>query len=175
MVFTCSWSDFFIADADPWRPDAWAIMRRTPNLIYQILTKRPELIAYRLPTDWRDGYPNVWLGVSVENKRFLTRMNTLRRVPATLRFVSAEPLLEDITPELERHVDGFSWVIVGGESGNGGNDFRPMPHQWARNIRDLCQRTGIAFFFKQSAAIRTEMGTTLDGRYYREYPAGYGL
>ena len=79
-------------------------------------------------------------------------------------------MLQDIIPELEDHVDGFSWIIVGGESGNGSNDFRPMRHEWARGIRNLCQRRHIAFFFKQSAAFRTEMGTTLDGRQYREYP-----
>lgn len=170
MVFTCSWSDFFIEDADPWRPEAWAIIRRTPNLTYQILTKRPELIADRLPADWGEGYSNVWLGVSVENKRFLTRMDTLRKISAVVRFISAEPLLQDLMPELEQHLAGFSWVIVGGESGNGSNDFRPMSHEWARNIRDLCERRGIAFFFKQSAAFRTEMGTTIDGKQYREYP-----
>ncbi len=159
MVFTCSWSDFFIEDADAWRPEAWAVIKRTPNLIYQILTKRPELIADRLPPDWHEGYPNVWLGVSVENKRFLTRMDTLRKIPVVVRFISAEPLLQDLMPELEDHVEGFSWTIVGGESGNGSKDFRPMPHEWARNIRDLCQRRGIAFFFKQSAAFRTASST----------------
>jgi protein gp37 len=170
MVFTCSWSDFFIEDADAWRPEAWAVIKRTPNLTYQILTKRPELITDRLPADWHEGYPNVWLGVSVENKRFLTRMDILREIPAVVRFISAEPLLQDLMPELEQYVEGFSWIIVGGESGNGSSDFRPMPHEWARKIRDLCQRRGIAFFFKQSAAYRTETGTTLDGRQYREYP-----
>ena len=89
---------------------------------------------------------------------------------AVVRFISAEPLLQDIMPGLERHVDGYDWIIVGGESGNGSNDFRPMPHEWARGIRDLCQRRDIAFFFKQSAAFRTEMGKTLDGQQYREYP-----
>ena len=170
MVFTRSWSDFFIEEADPWRSEAWAVISRTPNLIYQILTKRPELIADRLPGDWHEGYPNVWLGCSVENRRFLTRMDTLRKIPAVVRFISAEPLLQDLTPELEQHVEGFDWIIVGGESGNGSKDFRPMSHEWARRIRGLCQRRGIAFFFKQSAAFRTEMGKTLDGRQYREYP-----
>src|SRR5437016_4306599 len=67
-VFTCSWSDFFIEAADRWRPEAWSLIRRTPNLTYQILTKRPENVAVRLPEDWGQGYANVWLGVSVENK-----------------------------------------------------------------------------------------------------------
>jgi len=170
MVFTCSWSDFFIEDADPWRPAAWAIIKRTPNLIYQILTKRPELIADRLPADWEDGYRNCWLGVSVENKRFLKRMNILGKIPAVIRFVSAEPLLENLMPEFEAHLDGFHQCIIGGESGNGTRDFRPMDHQWAREMFAACERHGVARFFKQSAAPRTEMRTKLDGKVCREYP-----
>ena len=139
-------------------------MRRCPNLIFQILTKRPEFISDRLPPDWDEGYPNVWLGVSVENPQFLRRMHILRQIPSQVRFVSAEPLLARLG-----HLDlfGFHWVIVGGESGPG---FRPMDHAWAREIRDQCQREHVAFFFKQSAAIRTEMGTELDGREWKEYP-----
>src|ERR1041385_3774374 len=68
LIFTCSWSDWFHEDADEWRPEAWAIVRACPNLIFQILTKRPERIHDHLPLDCRDGYPNVWLGVSVENR-----------------------------------------------------------------------------------------------------------
>lgn len=164
-VFTCSWSDFFHPDADPWRLEAWEIVRDCPNLIFQILTKRPELVPARLPRDWGDGYPNVWLGVSVENPAFLHRMDLLRQIPAAIRFVSAEPLL---APLGDLNLTNFHWVIVGGESGPG---FRPMDHAWAREIRDQCQREHVAFFFKQSAAIRTEMGTLLDGREWKEYPA----
>jgi protein gp37 len=164
-VFTCSWSDWFHPDADPWRPEAWEIVRRCPNLIFQILTKRAELIPDRLPQDWGQGYPNAWLGASVENPNFLHRMDQLRQVPAVIRFISAEPLL---APLGALNLEGFHWVIVGGESGRG---FRPMDHAWAREIRDQCQGEHIPYFFKQSAAIRTEMGTELDGREWREYPA----
>lgn len=173
LVFTCSLSDFFIQEADEWRPAIWGTIKRTPNLIYQILTKRPQLIAKRLPTDWGTGYRNVWLGVSVENKQFLKRMDVLRDVPAQVRFVSAEPLLEDICPELSKHVDGFHQIITGGESGNGSDLFRPMDQEWARRILRVCRKNDIAFFFKQSAARRTEMGTQLDGQTYYEYPAAY--
>jgi len=166
MVFTCSWSDWFHRDADPWRPEAWALIRRCPNLHFQILTKRAERMARHLPPDWANGYSNVWLGVSVESKKYKWRIDYLRRMPARVRFVSAEPLLEDpeLTPE---DVQGIHQIIVGGESGPG---YRPMDHQWARNILALCRRQGIAYFYKQSAAPRTEMGTRLDGREYREYP-----
>src|SRR3990167_6423690 len=73
-VFTCSWSDWFHHEADSWRPDAWEIVRRCPNLHFQILTKRAERMARHLPSDWGHGYTNVWLGVSVESKKYLWRL-----------------------------------------------------------------------------------------------------
>ena len=88
-------------------------------------------------------------------------MDSLRKIPAAVQFISAEPLLLDLTPQLETHVDGFSWIIVGGESGNGLTNFRPMPHEWARHIRGPVRQRGIKFFFMQSAAFCTEAGTTL--------------
>ena len=80
-VFTCSWSDFFIAEADEWRPEAWEIIRRTPHLIYQILTKRPERIAQCLPPDWGDGWKNVWGGVTVEAPDYYHRIEELLLLP----------------------------------------------------------------------------------------------
>jgi protein gp37 len=166
LVFTCSWSDWFVEDADPWRDEAWALVRECPNLIFQILTKRPKNIAQRLPADWGDGYPNVWLGVSVEDRRHgLPRVDVLRSVPATLRFLSIEPLLEDLGSV---DLDGIGWVIVGGESGP---NFRPMDHAWARSLLEQCRSVGVPYFFKQSAALRTETGIELGGTVIREYPA----
>jgi protein gp37 len=170
LVFTCSLSDFFIQDADEWRPEAWKIIRQTPNLIYQILTKRPHLISSRLPADWGDGYSNVWLGVSVEQKRFLSRMRELVKIPARVRFVSAEPLLEDLCPDLEIYVGGFDQIIVGGESGNA---FRSMDLDWARHILTVCRWHNISFWFKQSANRWTETGTQIDGQTIQEYPKVY--
>ncbi len=158
-VFTCSWSDWFHAAADPWRDEAWAIIRATPHLTYQILTKRPERIKPYLPADWGDGYPNVWLGTSVENQRWTTRIDELLAVPARVRFLSCEPLLGLVDlerwlayhdsngePTFPRRDSGLHWVIVGGESGP---DARPMHPDWARSLRDQCQAAGVAFFFKQ--------------------------
>jgi protein gp37 len=200
LVFTCSWSDFWLPDADAWRPEAYQIIKRCPNLLWQVLTKRPGLIPHRLPPDWfasrcnkclrrmmgttaHDGacacggliestlnYPNVWLGVSVETKDELWRISELKKVPATVHFLSLEPLLEDVAPYLEPYLDDIEWGIVGGESGNGTPNFRPMDIQWARNVRDLFAARKIPFFFKQSAANRTEKGTTIDGETVREYP-----
>lgn len=142
FVFTCSWSDWFHETADPWRDEAWEIIRETPRSIYQILTKRPERILDHLPADWGDGYPNVWLGTTIENRAFVGRADLLRAVPAAVRFISAEPLLGPLVPDAilkTRSVGastlptprvwsdgsegpgldfaGIDWIIVGGESG----------------------------------------------------------
>ena len=117
LVFTCSWSDWFIEEADEWRDDAWAIIKRTPHLTYQILTKRPERIAQCLPENWGDGYPNVWLGVTVENQKAVERISHLAQIPSVVRFLSVEPLLEEVHIP-ESLMQKLQWVIVGGESGN---------------------------------------------------------
>lgn len=169
-IFTCSWSDFFIQDADAWRPEAWEIIRQTPQHTYLILTKRPQLIRSRLPEDWGEGYPNVWLGVSVENPQMqANRTPLLQQIPAVHRFLSIEPLLEPLDP---LDLTGLSWVIVGGESGPG---YRPMPHAWVWPILEACQQHDVVFFFKQSAALQPETGTALqhpDGSYWyhHEWP-----
>jgi protein gp37 len=169
MVFTCSWSDWFHDAADAWRPAAWQVIRDCPWLSFQILTKRHERIVDHLPPDWGPhGYPNVWLGVSIENEKFVHRADTLRTIPAVVRFLSLEPLLGPL-PTLD--VTGIDWMIVGGESGP---NYRPMDLQWARDLRDLARAHRVAFFFKQSAALQTESGIRLDGHIVREYPIPRG-
>lgn len=116
-VFTCSLSDFFHDGADEWRNEAWRIIKNSSRLVWLILTKRPSLISKRLPADWGEGYPNVWLGVSTGCKKTLVSMDVLRKIPCPLRWVSTEPLLEDISQQI--NLDGFSWVVTGGESGFG--------------------------------------------------------
>ncbi len=166
-VFCASLCDVFEdhPTGDATRPRLWDLIRRTPNLDWQLLTKRADRITGCLPSDWGDGWPNVWLGVSCEDRKHgLPRLDHLRDIPAVVRFTSAEPLLEDITP---CDLTGIDWVIVGGESGAG---YRLMDHQWARNLRMACAEQGSAFFFKQSSAFRTEMGIELDGEIIREFP-----
>lgn len=162
LVFTCSWSDWFHVAADPWRDEAWDVIRRCPQHVFQILTKRPGRIHRHLPEDWGDGWPNVWLGVSVERAAVLHRVDQLRRIPAALRFISAEPLLGSLVPAGGPRLDlnGIDWVIVGGESGSR-KDARPMHPAWAREVRDACLAVSIddepfditrlrpAFHFKQ--------------------------
>lgn len=136
LVFTCSWSDWFIEDADEWRGEAWEIIKATPHLTYQILTKRPERILKCLPPDWGDGYPNVWLGVSVENQEAVHRIGELERVPAKMKFISFEPLIGMIR---DSFVSGeIDWIIIGGESGNDHGHWRYRPCQtfWIGYIID---------------------------------------
>lgn len=154
LVFTCSWSDWFHVDADPWRDEAWDIIRRTPQHTYMILTKRPGRIHRCLPVDWGEGWPNVWLGVSIEDAAVLHRADQLRAIPSALRFISAEPLLGSLFPDSAEYIalpevrnvrddaaalllDGIGLVIVGGESGSRA-DIRPMHPEWAREIRNAC-------------------------------------
>lgn len=198
-VFTCSWSDFFIADADEWRGDAWDIIRSTPELTYLILTKRPERIRACLPDDWGQGWDHVWLGVSVEDQAAADlRIPYLMRIPTYHRFISAEPLigpLEWIGPAGEvtsddnfnalhpRHSYTIQWLIVGGESGSLA---RPCDPVWVRMLRDQCLAAHVPFFFKQwgewlpseAHGLKTEYlgvgrklaGHVLDGVEWRQCP-----
>lgn len=90
-------------------------------------------------------------------------------LPVDVRFLSCEPLVGPV--DLSPWIDSLQWVIVGGESGNGTKNFRPMPHEWARSVRDLCVSADVPFFFKQSAAYRTELGITLDDVLWEQWPA----
>lgn len=168
-VFTCSLSDFFHPAADPWRREAWLLMQRTPGLTYQILTKRPERIAANLPTDWGpNGWPNVWLGTSIETDDYRGRIEELVKVPARLRFLSVEPLLGPL--HLSPYLFDIGWVIVGGESGP---HARKMDLDWARTVRDDCIGMGVPFFFKQLGGAqhkRDGVEALLDGRTHKEVP-----
>ncbi len=146
MVFVNSWSDFFIEEADPWRDEAWDIIRRTPHLTYQILTKRVENIPDRLPDDWGEGWDNIWLGVSIESLEYVPRSFALIDIPAQVRFISAEPLIEYLCLPGLLPLNKIHWIIVGGESGPG---CRPMDLQWARELLIDCKYHGVAFFMKQ--------------------------
>lgn len=173
-IFTCSWSDWFHEAADAWRDEAWDVIRRTPQHTYQILTKRPERIHDHLPLDWKRGYQNVWLGVSVENQRWAERIPILQDVPARVRFVSIEPLLGPVNfGEHDWMLDGIGWVIVGGESGPGA---RPMDLKWARDIRDDCAAQGVPFFLKQLGGWPDKHGgekALLDGVRHVEMPTSF--
>ncbi len=168
-VFTCSWSDFFIEQADAWRDEAWDIIRSTPHLTYQILTKRPENIKDMLPDDWGGGWPNVWLGVSVETPKYLWRIEGLSEIEAVVRFVSYEPALAAV--DFTAYTPVLKWIISGGESGY---HPRPANQNWFRAVRDMCARYGVAYFHKQNGGSRKIDGSygghLIDGQEYRQFP-----
>jgi protein gp37 len=176
VYFVGSMADLFHEDV----PDAFidrvlAVAHRTPRHTYLMLTKR----AARLPDFFasRPAQGNVWLGVTVEDRRYgLPRIEHLRQVAARVRFLSVEPLLEDLGP---MNLEGIHWVIVGGESGP---DARPMREAWALAVRDRCRATGTAFLFKQWGAwgpdgVRRDKkanGRLLAGRRWDERPESSG-
>lgn len=151
-IFLNSWSDFFIEEADDWRPEVWQIIKETPWHTYQILTKRPERILQSLPDDWGGGYPNVWLGVSVENQEFTKRVKTLVTIPAAVRFISAEPLLGPVDFNGDSMLDNVDWIIIGGESGNnkGKYTYRPCEPEWIRSLIEQGASSNTAVFVKQT-------------------------
>lgn len=190
MYFVNSLSDLFHEDAhDQQIADVFGAMASAPQHTFQVLTKRPERAKKLLAGAWiqnevwelavatsgiEPGWPlpNVWLGVSIENRRFVHRADLLRQTPAAVRFISAEPLLGPLIwdgswdsglrgrrphfwmdgydgPQLD--LTAIDWVIVGGESGKGA---RPFDLQWARDLRDACAATDTAYFLKQLGGFR---------------------
>lgn len=172
MFFVNSMSDLFHQSVpDGFIDRVFDVIRSTPRHTYQILTKRASRMRRYFAT--RLVPPNAWLGVSVENRRHgVHRIAELRTIDAAVRFLSVEPLLEDLG---ELDLTGMHWVIVGGESGPGA---RPMRPEWARSVRDQSLRDGAAFFFKQwgawgSDAVRRNKkanGRFLEGRTWDEMP-----
>jgi len=150
-IFTCSMSDFFIAEADQWRNRAWDIIKSTPQHTYLILTKRPERIKECLPLDWSpELYSHVWLGTTVESQNEVHRIHELGKVPCELRWVSFEPLLGPIFLSREE-LNIVDWAVIGGESGNltGKYQFRKSELEWYLSLMYQFRDTGTAIFFKQ--------------------------
>lgn len=222
MIFVNSMSDLFHEQIpDEYIAEVFAVMATADRHTYQVLSKRPERMRDLLASgvfrravaalvhDARKGcvgdlsatdldsyltwpLPGVWLGVSIENRRFVDRADVLRDTPAAVRFISAEPLLGPLAAELDLH--DIDWVICGGESGP---KHRPIDPEWVRALRDACQATGLvccgwsrtrdaggrccgqpddegprtAFFLKQWGGVRPKAnGRTLDGRTWDEMP-----
>lgn len=164
-VFVNSMSDLFHADVPAdFIADVWKVMEATPQHTYQILTKRPDRMVEIVPLLRK--LPNVWLGCSVEDGRVLHRLDELRQVPASVRFVSFEPLIGSVAGS---DLTGIHWAIVGGESGP---KARYMDPSWVGEIERMCRRVGTAFFFKQwGGRNKKAAGRELNGRFYDEMPA----
>lgn len=164
MVFVNSMSDLFHERVpESFIQRVFDVMRNATKHTFQVLTKRAERleqVGQRL--DWP---PNVWAGVSVETRNYLFRLDHLRATSARVKFVSFEPLLEDLGA---LNLEGINWVIVGGESGPGS---RPMHEEWVASIRNQSLETGVAFFFKQwGGTNKKKAGRLLDGRTWNGMP-----
>jgi protein gp37 len=145
----------------------FAVMNACPQHQFQLLTKRPER-ALRL-AESLVFTENIWIGTSVEEMKVAHRVDSLRRINAAIHFISAEPLLGPLD---ELDLTGIEWVIGGGESGP---NFRPCHEDWARGLRDLCERERVAFFWKQWGGKTPKSGgRLLDGREFGEYPVELG-
>ena len=166
-VFSASLADVFENrdDVAVWRDDLHALIDQTPQLDWLLLTKRPEQAARYYETHPLPS--NVWLGTSVEDRsRAAERIPVLASIPATVRFLSCEPLLEDLGSVPLHNID---WLIAGGESGNG---FRPVEAQWLRNLRDQCAAADVPFFFKQwGGRTPKKSGNLLDGQVHDSVPS----
>jgi protein gp37 len=168
-VFVNSMSDLF----QPEVPDGYIehvvrIMVEADWHTYQVLTKRSERLKQMLcgKLKFAADKSHIWWGVSVEDRRYgIPRVKHLRATPATVKFLSIEPLLENLE---DIDLAGFDWVIVGGESGHGA---RPIKQEWVENILDACRTEKIAFFFKQWGGVhKSRAGRTLHGKTYDEMP-----
>jgi protein gp37 len=169
MIFVNSMSDLFHPDVpDDYIVRVATVMTEAHWHTYQVLTKRSERL--RDLVNSKLGFaataPHIWWGVSVEDRKYgLPRMEHLRSANAHVRFLSIEPLLEDLG-----HLDltGIHWMIVGGESGAGA---RPMSADWVRSLREQSRSQGVRFFFKQWGGVKkSKTGRTLDGKTYDEFP-----
>lgn len=163
-IFVNSMSDLFHEDIPlDYIGEVFDVMGRAQQHTFQILTKRHERLAALAPAlTW---HPNVWMGVSIENRRFVGRADYLREVDAAVRFVSAEPLLG---PLEGLDLSDIDWLIAGGESGP---KHRAVKIEWLRDLRDRCGDEGVAYFFKQWGGHRPKAGgRLLDGRTWDEMP-----
>jgi protein gp37 len=164
MIFVNSMSDLFHEDIPlSYIEDVFDIMGRAGQHTFQILTKRHERLAEVAPAlSW---HANIWIGVSIENRRFIMRADHLREVDAAVRFISAEPLLGPLDG---LDLTGIDWLIAGGESGPG---HRRVDANWLRGLRDHCVAENVAYFFKQWGGHHPKTGgRELDGKTWNEMP-----
>jgi len=164
MIFVNSMSDLFHENMPfDFIKAVFKVMNNCPQHIFQVLTKRADILEKYYPLlEWTS---NIWMGVTVENQHVIWRIDSLRKVPAAIKFLSIEPLLSAI-PNL--NLFGIDWVIVGGESGT---KARPMREEWVIDIKNKCEEKGITFFFKQwGGKNKKKSGKLLQGQIYCEMP-----
>jgi len=158
MVYLCFSTDFLIEEADEWRPECWRMIKERDDCTFLFLTKRIERFPECIPDDWGDGYENVVVGCTVENRKNADKkLSVFSSLPIKHKCITAQPLLERIN--IEPYLDGVELVVVGGESDR---NARPFDYSWALDIREQCIRKNVSFEFRQC-------GTNFikDGKEYR--------
>jgi protein gp37 len=163
-VFVNSMSDLFHENLKfPFIQEVFKVMNENPQHIFQVLTKRADILQKDAPfLTWSD---NIWMGVTVESDQYYSRINALKTTGAKVKFLSCEPLLSSIR---SMPLVGIDWVIVGGESGAKAKA-RPIQDDWVREVRDNCLTANIPFFFKQYGGVRKKQ-SVLDGVEHKEFP-----
>jgi len=166
VVFVNSMSDLFHKDVPiEFIQKVFRVMKENPQHVFQVLTKRADVMLYYDKEGWLDWSHNIWMGVSVENSKVMNRIDLLRQSNARTKFLSCEPLIGPL-PNLK--LKGIDWVIVGGESGR---KPRPMKKEWVLDIKQQCEISDVAFFFKQwGGTNKKKTGNLLDGKKYLEMP-----
>lgn len=166
VVFVNSMSDLFHKDVPvEFIQRVFRVMKENPQHVFQVLTKRTDVMLYYDKEGWLDWSHNIWMGVSVENAKVMNRIDLLRQSNARTKFLSFEPLIGPL-PNLK--LKGIDWVIVGGESGR---KPRPMKKEWVLDIKKQCEKSDVAFFFKQwGGTNKKKTGNLLDGKKYLEMP-----
>lgn len=150
LVYTCFTSDFFVEDADPWRAEAWEMMRLRSDLRFLMITKRIDRVAACLPADWGDGYENVTICCTVENQACADyRLPIYKSVSIRHKIIICEPLLEKIDLSPYGIGEWIEQVLAGGESGY---DARPCDFDWVMELRRVCMENNVSFWFKQTGA-----------------------
>jgi protein gp37 len=148
IVPTCFASDFFIAEADEWRGEAWSMIKQRQDVEFLILTKRIDRFNVSLPSDWGDGYDNVNIGCTVENQELADyRLPLFLSYPIKRRFIACAPMLGAV--DLSPYLDGIEHVSVGGETGR---EARECDYEWVLAIREQCVAAGVTFWFKNTGS-----------------------
>lgn len=171
IVATCFASDFFVAEADAWREEAWAMIKARPDLEFLILTKRIDRFPAALPADWGAGYDNVNIGCTVENQSLADyRLPLFLSHPIKRRFVACAPLLGPVN--LSPYLSGIEHVSVGGETGR---EARLCDYDWVLDIREQCVRAGVTFWFKNTGSLFKRDGVTQRINPYKQSSAAKEL
>ncbi len=166
VIFVNSMSDLFHKDVPiSYIQQIFKVIRENPRHVFQVLTKRADILRYYDSEGWLEWPHNLWMGVTVENNDVVNRIDLLRQTGARVKFLSCEPLLTSL-PAM--NLNGIDWVIVGGESGR---TPRPIKEEWILDIREQCRNANVAFYFKQwGGTNKKKAGKILEGKVYHEMP-----